>query len=479
VLPFRVFKRLTPGVVFMSYLGKTVIVAGAGRSGIAASRFLLARHARVILTDIRRREILEPGVSELIEIARRSGELELELGGHRNESFAKCDLVVASPGIPLTLPAFETSRKAGIPVIAEVELAYRHLKGKIIGITGSNGKTTTTVLVSELLTGAGLKCYVAGNIGAPLINFAAASCPEDLYVVELSSFQLEGIREFRPPIGSILNLAPDHMDRYADFEDYVAAKCRILMNQEKADFAVLNADDLRTAAMETEVRATPVLFSRLKIPDRGAFVRSGRIVFRDEEGERDLLAVEAIKLKGAHNLENVLASCTMAILAGAPAESLEGTIRRFRGVEHRIEFVSELDGVQYFNDSKATNVAATLKSLEAFPGNILLIAGGRDKGGDFTVLRSLVRKRVKHLVLLGESADKIRRALSDVTDTSDARSMEDAVWKCRELARPGDVVLLAPACASFDMFQDYEHRGRLFKEAVRKLQRPESASRQN
>jgi UDP-N-acetylmuramoylalanine--D-glutamate ligase len=226
---------------------------------------------------------------------------------------------------------------------------------------------------------------------------------------------------------------------------------------------------VRTAALRTEVCSRPVQFSRLKDPGHGAFVRSGRIIFRDENGERNLFAVDVIKLKGVHNLENVLAACSMAILAGAPFESLEESIRRFKGVEHRIEFVSELDGVQYFNDSKATNVAATVKALEAFPGNILLIAGGRDKEGDFVVLKSLVRERVKHLVLIGESAGKIRKALSDATDTSNAQSMEEAVAVCREIARPGDIVLLAPACASFDMFQDYEHRGRVFKEAVRRL----------
>jgi UDP-N-acetylmuramoylalanine--D-glutamate ligase len=453
----------------MSYFGKTVIVAGAARSGIAASRFLLSQGARVLLTDTNSRDALEPSISQLIEFARDSGRLVLELEGHRNESFGKCDLVVASPGIPWTLPVFETSREAGIPVIAEVELAYCHLKGKIIGITGSNGKTTTTTLVSELLAGAGLKGYAAGNIGTPLISFCTDSSPEDIYAVELSSFQLEGIREFRPFIGSILNLTPDHLDRYSDFEDYVSSKRRIFMNQERTDFAVLNADDVRTAALRTEVCSRPVQFSRLKDPGHGAFVRNGRIIFRDENGERNLFAVDVIKLKGVHNLENVLAACSMAILAGAPFESLEESIRRFKGVEHRIEFVSELDGVQYFNDSKATNVAATVKALEAFPGNILLIAGGRDKEGDFVVLKSLVRERVKHLVLIGESAGKIRKALSDVTETSNAQSMEEAVAVCREIARPGDIVLLAPACASFDMFQDYEHRGRVFKEAVRRL----------
>jgi UDP-N-acetylmuramoylalanine--D-glutamate ligase len=395
--------------------------------------------------------------------------LVLELGGHQNESFRKCDFVVASPGVPLSLPVFEISRKAGIPVMAEVELAYRHLKGKIIGITGSNGKTTTTTLVSDLLTGAGLCGHAAGNIGAPLIDFAAESSPEDIYAVELSSFQLEGILDFRPCIGCILNLTPDHMDRYAAFEDYILAKSRIFINQKETDFAVLNADDSRTAAMQDEVRARPYLFSRRTATPYGAFVRNGRVIFRNEGGDRDLFAASAITLKGAHNLENVLASCTMAVLAGAPPESLEVGIRKFKGVEHRIEFVRRLDEVQYYNDSKATNVAATLKSLEAFPDNILLIAGGRDKEGDFTVLRSPVKERVKHLVLIGEAAQKIKNALHGITETSDAQSMEEAVTICRELARPGDVVLLAPACASFDMFEDYEHRGRAFKEAVNRL----------
>ena len=453
----------------MEYGGKTALVAGAAKSGLASARFLLGCGARVILTDTRTEDDLKNEIVELQDFAARSGELVLELGGHRDDSFAHCDFVVVSPGIPLSLPFFETSRKAGIPVIAEVELAYRHLKGKIIGITGSNGKTSTTTLVADLLNGAGLEAHAAGNIGTPLISFAGDSKPSDFYSVELSSFQLESIRDFRPFVGSILNLTPDHMDRYAGFEDYSAAKERLFMNQERTDFAVLNADDPRTAAMATRVRAEPVLFSRLRIAGHGAFVRDDRVIFRDGQNEKDLFAVSAIGLKGTHNLENVLAACAMAILAGAPPESLEESVRRFKGVEHRIEWVRDLDGVQYFNDSKATNVDAAIKSLESFPGNILLIAGGRDKAGDFSPLRTLVRERVKHLVLIGEAADKIREALSGAAAMSEAASMGEAVSMCRSLARPGDVVLLAPACASFDMFDNYEHRGRVFKEAVRYL----------
>jgi len=444
----------------------TVLVVGAAKSGLAAARFLLDNGARVILTDIRKMDALQSEIASLCEPAHTAGELILELGGHRDESFANCNFVVVSPGVPLSLPYFDSSRRAGIPILAEIELAFRHLKGNIIGITGSNGKTTTTTLVADLLTGAGMKGCAAGNIGTPLISLAVNSSPDDFYAVELSSFQLESIEEFRPFIGSILNLTPDHMDRYAGFEDYVAAKRRLFRNQVKTDFAVLNAEDSRTAAMAKEVAARPFLFSRLSIPEHGAFVRNGRVLFRDGQKERDLFPVSAIALKGAHNLENVLAASAMAILAGAAPESLEDSIRKFKGVEHRIEWVADIDGVQYFNDSKATNVDATIKSIEAFSGNILLILGGRDKAGDFTALRSLVGERVKHVVLIGEAAGKVRQALSGTVDMSNAPSMQEAVSICRALAHRGDTVLLAPACASFDMFRNYEHRGRVFKEAV-------------
>ncbi len=453
----------------MSYSGKTVLVAGAGRSGIAASRFLLAHGARVILTDMKTRDALEAEIAPLFDLEGSSGKLVLELGGHRENSFGSCDFVVVSPGVPLALPLFKVSRAAGIPVIAEVELAFRHLRGKIIGITGSNGKTTTTVLVSELLQGAGLEGYAAGNVGAPLISFASGSSPKDIYAVELSSFQLEGIHEFRPFVGSILNITPDHLDRYPGFEDYIKAKCRLLINQEKTDYAVLNADDARTAAIAAGVKAKPVLFSRLRAVERGAFIRSGKVIYRDEEGERELFAVSTVPLRGGHNLENVLAACSMAILAGATPDTLEESVRRFRGIEHRLEFVRELNGVLYFNDSKATNIDAAIKALEAFPGNILLIAGGQDKSGDFTALRSPVRERVKRIVLIGEAAQKIKKALSGIAEIDEAQSMQEAVEICSRAARPGNVVLLAPACASFDMFQNYEHRGRVFKNAVQGL----------
>jgi UDP-N-acetylmuramoylalanine--D-glutamate ligase len=449
------------------YRGQTALVVGAARSGIAAAGFLLARGARVVLTDTRNEAELE--LAPLRGLARVSGALVLELGGHRADSFRSCDFAVVSPGVPLALPFFAACRREGIPIIAEVELAFRHLKGKILGITGSNGKTTTTTLVAELLRGAGLRAWAAGNIGNPLIGFAASSAPDDFYVVELSSFQLESIDAFRPFVAALLNLTPDHMDRYRDFSDYSAAKERIFLNQTRADFAVLNQDDPRTAAMAAGVAAAPVLFSRLQQVAHGTCVHAGRLVYRRDQELTDLCAAAEIPLPGSHNLENVLAAAAIALLAGAAPDRLAPVVRTFAGVEHRLEFVAELNGIKYFNDSKATNVDATVKSLEAFPGNILLIAGGRDKGGDFTPLRPLVAQRVKHLILLGEAAGKIREALADVVETSSAASLAEAVLLASRGAAPGDIVLLAPACASFDMFQNYEHRGRVFKEAVRGL----------
>jgi len=451
----------------MDYNGKTVLVVGAGRSGLAATRFLIHRGARIVLTDSKDKAALGTEIPGLVESGINTGMLELEIGGHCPESFESCDFVVISPGVPLSLPEFELSRKAGIPIIAEVELAFRHLKGRIIGITGSNGKTTTTTLVSQLLKGAGMRGKTAGNIGIPLTGFISDSTSEDFYAVELSSFQLEGIHDFRPWIGSILNLTPDHLNRYGSYENYVTAKRRIFMNQRTMDFAVLNADDGETPAIVSDLKATPVMFSRLSEVRHGAFVRNGHVIFRDSEGERNLFPVTSIRLKGSHNLENVLAACTMALLAGAPPESFEDSIQKFEGVEHRIEYVAEIDGVQYYNDSKATNVDAALKSIESFPGNIFLIVGGQDKGGDFSLLEQPVRQRVKHLVLIGEASDKIRESLGKEVESSSAMTMQDAVTLCRESSQPGDIVLLAPACASFDMFRDYEHRGRAFKNAVR------------
>ena len=454
------------------YRGKTALVVGAARSGVAAAEFLLDRGARVVLTDAQPREALRKRIEPLARRGAAPGELALELGGHRVESFRSCDFVVLSPGVPASLPELDAARAEGIPILAEVELAYRHLRGKVLGITGSNGKTTTTTLVGEMLRGSGMRGFAAGNIGVPLISFAAASTDDDVYATELSSFQLETIDTFRPQVAALLNLTPDHLDRYPGFEAYAAAKRRIFMNQRPGDAAVLNADDRLASAGAAELGARPFFFSRLREVERGAFLRGGSLVFRGSEGETALFPEAAIRLKGAHNLENVLAASAVALLGGADAATLGETVRGFNGVEHRLEWVAEVDGVDYFNDSKATNVDATVKSLEAFPSGVHVILGGRDKGGDFTTLRGLVAARAKSAVVLGEAAGKIAEALRGATEIRAAGSLADAVALCRKAAAPGDVVLLAPACASFDMFDNYEHRGRVFKEVVQALRAP-------
>lgn len=447
------------------------VVAGAARSGIAATRFLLSRGARVVLTDVKTEAELSQGLKQLRQAADVRGELILELGGHHPRSFRTCDCVVLSPGVPMSHPCLEESRKAGVPVMAEVELASRHLQGMLIGITGTNGKTTTTALAADLMRGSGIKAVAAGNIGSPLTGFVEASTADDVYVVELSSFQLETTLEFRPRIAAVLNVTPNHLDRYEGFDAYVAAKRRIFMNQDVSDHAVLNRDDARTAGMAGEVPSVAVLFSTRVPVERGAFLRGEIIVYRDGDSEQELLRTQDIPLRGRHNLENVLAGSAIAILAGARPHSIREAVRDFKGVEHRLEWVADILGVQYFNDSKATSVDATLKSLESFAANILLIMGGRDKAGDFSALRPAVARRVKRLVLIGEAAGRIREALGGYAETVDAAGLGEAVRECHRAASPGDVVLLAPACASFDMFEDFEHRGRVFKESVLDLGR--------
>jgi UDP-N-acetylmuramoylalanine--D-glutamate ligase len=453
-----------------SYTGQTVLILGAARSGVAAAEFLLSQGARVILSDVKNEAALGPALRRLREAALLGGELILELGGHEPESFRRCDLVVISPGVPAALPFLEESRRRGIPVMAEMELASRHLKGTIVGITGSNGKTTTTTLATEILIAAGSRAYAAGNIGMPLISYVEQSEPGDIYVTEVSSFQLECIFDFRPRVAALLNLSPDHLDRYPGFEEYANAKRRIFMNQTAGDLAVLNADDERVSSLAAGMGAACLFFSRRSEPAWGTFIRGERAVYRNPHEELWLFDLAEVRVKGVHNLENALAACAVTLPVGATGQAIRSVIRSFQGVEHRLEWVAEIDGVGYFNDSKATNVDAAVKSLEAFPGGVLWIAGGRDKGGDFTRLRELVRRKAVHAVLIGEAAGKIADAVSGLVEVSRAQTLPEAVSLCRRLARPGQVVLLAPACASFDMFQNYEERGRVFKQAVGGLQ---------
>jgi UDP-N-acetylmuramoylalanine--D-glutamate ligase len=448
----------------MLVTGKKVLVVGMARSGLAAAEFLSKRGARVKVSDKRPGNELETEVEFL-----RRNDIGYEVGGHVEHSFLDADLVVVSPGVPLKLSLLQKASQSGKEVISEVELASRFLRGRVIGITGSNGKTTTTTLVGEMLKAAGFPTQVGGNIGMALTSLVDRSTPETITVIELSSFQLEAIPTFRPDVAVLLNITPDHLDRYDSFDDYARAKLNILRNQRSSDFAVLNLEDdiLRLSGQSIGSRA--YWFSTRREVTQGTYVDGKRFIFRSGTETETVARLEEIRVPGGHNLDNIAAAITATRLVNAAMTKIAEALRRFQGVEHRLELVAEINGIKFYNDSKATNSDAVIKALESFEGGILLILGGRDKGSDFTVLSSLIKERVKNLILLGEASEKIRHQLRAVVPMAQAESLEQATQLAFERAQPGDVVLLAPACASFDMFQNYEHRGRVFKESVRKL----------
>lgn len=455
----------------MEVAGKEILIVGAARSGAAAARFLRSRGARVTLNDAKP----ESGIAGASEL--RALGVEIAAGGHPAELFEKAELIVVSPGVPLALEPFRRARAAGVEVIGEMELAARFLRGRLVGITGSNGKTTTTALTGELLARAGLETQVGGNIGTPLISLVESSTDETLTVVEASSFQLEAVSRLRFFAATILNITPDHLDRYDSIDDYAAAKANIFRNQTAGDWAVLNADDARVAAMADLTAARKVFFSRERELDEGISLRGSEVVWRAGGEERVLLRRDEIALRGAHNLENVMAALALGLACGAGSESMRETVREFRGVEHRLEFVAGIDGVKFYNDSKATNVDAAIKALEAFTEPVIVILGGKDKGSDYAPLARLVRERCRSVILIGAAAEKIAAAIAGSAQAVRAQTMEEAVERGFARARAGDVVLLAPACASFDMFNDYEHRGRVFKESVRRLERERAKTR--
>ncbi len=450
--------------------GKRVLVVGLARTGVATALFCAARGAHVTANDAKAEaELTAAGGtrSAALEEMRAAG-VTLELGGHREEIFVAQDLIIQSPGVPAEMACFVAARNADVPVWSEPELAWRFLRGRLVAITGANGKTTTTALVGHILSRAGIPTLVGGNIGTPLISLVEASSDECVTVAEMSSFQLETIAALRPDIAVWLNLTPDHLDRHASFQLYGQAKARIFENQVEDDAAVLNADDPETPRYAPSGPRV-YWFSRTKRVMNGAFVRDAEIVFRQNGDETVLLRRGDIGLRGEHNVENVLAAAAAAHLAGAAPASIAEGVRTFAGVEHRLEFVAEIEGVEYFNDSKATNVDATLKAIDAFDGNLLIILGGKDKGGDFTALREPLHRRAKLALTIGKAAEKITAEIDGAVPLQSAGTIERAVEIAHEQARPGDTVLLAPACASFDQFQNYEHRGRVFKELVHAL----------
>jgi len=445
--------------------GKRVLAVGLARTGVATALFCAARGARVTATDSRTEDQIGEAIAKL-----KDAGVTLELGCHREKTFLDQDLIIPSPGVPADEAHLQAARAKGITIWSEIELAYRFMKGRLIGITGSNGKTTTTSLVEHILKTTGMQTILAGNIGTPLIGCVDTMKDDTCTVVELSSFQLELIDTFRPNIGVFLNLTPDHLDRHHTLEAYGAAKARLFENQTGEDAAILNADDVATMPYAPSLPRV-YWFSRKQRVAQGAYVRGEEIVFRQDGAEETLLKLEDIPLAGAHNVENVLAAAAAARLAGAPSAAIAKGVRSFAGVEHRLEFVAEIAGVRYYNDSKATNVDATLKALDAFPGRILIILGGKDKGSDYTALQRPLREKAILALLIGTAAEKIEEQIAGSVALERAETLERAVETASHAAQRGDVVLLAPACASFDQFQNYEHRGRVFKDLVRQLEK--------
>jgi UDP-N-acetylmuramoylalanine--D-glutamate ligase len=457
--------------------GKKVTVVGGARSGIGSANLLHEMGADVTVTDVKSEAQLGGLLRKLNPGPRRV------FGGHPDEIFLSADMLVVSPGVPLDMPVIQTAKDKGVPVIGELELAYRMLNPRkgFLAVTGTNGKSTTTALLDSMLKRGGFRTLLGGNIGNALtdeiytmMTRTRAEMPVlDFVVAEVSSFQLESTQFFRPMGSVVLNISPDHLDRYHSMEEYRNAKARIFENQRAEDFLVLNYDDPGSAGMTRE-RGLPgkenprvFYFSRTQAVE-GIFCREG-IIFSNLpplSNAMPLIGAEEIKITGVHNLENAMAASAMALLAGCPVDSVRDSLRKFPGLEHRLEFVREIKGIRYFNDSKGTNVGAVIKSLESFPPPVILIAGGRDKAGDFSLLRPLVKDRVKAVVLIGEASEKIKNAIGDITKAVIAEDLKDAVEKARNGAMKGDVVLLSPACASFDMFRDFEDRGRQFKKIV-------------
>ncbi|HKB12106.1 MAG TPA: UDP-N-acetylmuramoyl-L-alanine--D-glutamate ligase [Vicinamibacterales bacterium] len=445
---------------------KFVTVAGAARSGVAAAELLARRGARVTLSDI---------AAQIADADRlRALGVSLETGGHVAETFTSADLVVLSPGVAPDIPVLRAARDRGVPVIGEIELAWRWLLGRVIAITGTKGKSTTTALTGRMLEAAGFKVTVGGNIGAPLSAQVAESTPDTLHVVETSSFQLEQIDTFRPWISVMLNFSPDHLDRHPTVEAYGDAKARIFENQLSTDFAVINADDPAVLELARRGRAEKRYFARSGAIVDGTVVDAGWIVDLQHGAESRLVPLDAIHLLGPHLVNDVMAAATVGTIAGASPTAMTSAVDGFRGLEHAMELVAEVQGVRFVNDSKATNVESALRAIESFERGLVPIIGGRFKGGDLGLLREPLKARAKAVVAIGESRPLVREAFTGVVPVHEADTFEAAIARAFELARPSGVVLLAPACASFDMFRDYAERGRKFKEFVGTLVTPKS-----
>ncbi|MGM0501659.1 MAG: UDP-N-acetylmuramoyl-L-alanine--D-glutamate ligase [Bacillota bacterium] len=451
----------------MELKDKLVTVVGLGmRTGVEVVKFVADQGAEVIATDTQSKANLED------ELAALEGyQFQLDLSGHTPELILKSDLIVVSPGVPADIPLLEQAQQEGIEIIGEIELAYRYSSAPIVGITGTNGKTTTTTLLGKVAQTLERTVTVGGNIGRALIKDLPQLNEADLAIAEISSFQLEWIEEFKVHIAAVLNLTPDHLNRHHDFEEYINAKKNLLNNQRADDYAVLNYDDQQVREFASATEAEVIFFSQQQELEDGVFVKEGWIVSNLEDNLKQIIPIENLGLVGPHNLENILAVVSCSLLLGVAQEKMVSVLQSFTGVEHRLEKFAEINGVSYINDSKATNPAAAIKGLQSFSDSVILIAGGMDKHSDFADFAAEITERVKTLILLGETAPEIKAEVKKLgyQQIIDVASIQEAAQKAFSLAQAGDVVLLSPACASWDMFSSYKERGNLFKQAVNEL----------
>ena len=444
----------------MELRGKTVLVLGLARTGRECARFLVGQGAKVWVSDMRSANELKAEMDRLVGLP-----IGYRLGGEDKNWLDGVDYVIPSPGVPMENELLKEATARGIPVLSEIELAFRFFGAPLVAITGTNGKSTTTTLIGEMHKAAGKKVFLGGNLGAPLIG--AATDKWDWGVVEISSFQLEWVEEFRPKIALLLNVTEDHLDRYATFTDYCAAKERIFAAQTNDDVAILNRDDPLVWAMHERVRARVVSFGFSEVRD-GVFAGADEIVWRDG-GNEERFSLGRVRIQGVHNVENMMAAIAAAKCAGVSRAVIQQVLERFPGLEHRLEFIREKDGARYYNDSKGTNVGAVVKSLASFSAPVILLAGGVDKGGDYGVLAKEIKQKVRRLILFGAAKDIMAGALGHLTETVIVEDIQSAVRDAAEHARAGDVVLLSPACSSFDQFRNYAERGKVFKNLVREL----------
>lgn len=450
----------------MKLKDKKVLVVGLGESGKESAAFLLGRGARVSITESAPLKDISPGRLAWVE----ENKVPLEAGVHNLRTFLDSELILVSPGVPLDIDPIQAAQCAGIPVIGEIELAARFIDTPIIAITGTNGKSTTTTLIGHILAQAGKKAFVGGNLGRPLISYAGQRQDQDFVVAEISSFQLDTTSLFRPWLALLLNITADHLDRYPSFEAYACSKFRIFANQSASDLAILNGDDPVVMQHAHTVSSRSYTFGQAP-RSKGAYLESDTLICRLAPELSEEYSLKKLRITGRHNLENTMAAVLAARLCNCPPQAIQAALESFAGLPHRTEFVSEIEGVSFYDDSKGTNVGSVLKSIASFDRPILLIAGGRDKGGSYAALEDPVRKKVKVLILIGEASAKIRRALGHLTRTLEAQTLPEAVDIAYGESAPGDVVLLSPACSSFDMFRNYAERGNVFQEAVRSLEK--------